>query len=594
MSTKRRCSSPSRHSNFPLVDWLLTRTFSSYQFDFFSVTLDNGGEVHVEDLHAIEIFVNGCASTSQSSVYFPSGLEVVDSLEICARQLIQIGDPVVSNGAEILLTSTAGTVVYTSTGFEGTFDLSDGGQLSTDYSGCSSSVSSGTRTGSCDSGSSTLTIVSAFATVSFSGTPAPTPTPTPTPLPTPTPTPLPTPTPTNNPTPSAPTPVSAPSPSSLFGCAVSQPDSTPSSPVVSNTWTIPAAVLDETDVNKWWVTTGWYQSNDKASSPYTWTMSSGAMTMTDTNWNSGTRFFFLKEQYIEPIYPFFTYKISFEWWPNEVANYHDENSDGLDFTVTVAVTSRYVKPSEQWMILNDYANELCGFDCNCEYAYKKDLFKGPNPPKTPTLYSTTFVSEKLLTNPMMFLRIKNPGSTNQAVLKLQNVKFERMAKARSFSDSPLVTTLAELVTVPTQPILPTPAQTDCPHLESGLLPWSSASTWGKAPPTANGAPIKIPANSKVLLLGCNVDSGGSYGTITVPSGSELIIGDVDMDLVVHNIVVEQGGKLRIGSSTCRLNARITITLDGTTAPTNFLGQKSLTSAGTLDIVSILQNRWMDK
>jgi len=106
-----------------------------------------------------------------------------------------------------------------------------------------------------------------------------------------------------------------------------------------------------------------------------------------------------------------------------------------------------------------------------------------------------------------------------------------------------------------------PSQTNCPHLQSGLVNWHDASTWpDNSIPTA-GSDDTIPADKKVLISSCFVNANDVYGIITIPSTSELIFNDrVDISIRAKGFRVQ--GKLSAGSETCRLRNKITITLHG--------------------------------
>jgi hypothetical protein len=107
--------------------------------------------------------------------------------------------------------------------------------------------------------------------------------------------------------------------------------------------------------------------------------------------------------------------------------------------------------------------------------------------------------------------------------------------------------------------LASPPAVDCPHLQAGLKDWHNPTTWGGAVP-ANGANVNIPAASKVLVSSCSINSSFVFGTITVPAGSELIFGDAKISIAARGFNVL--GSLLIGSPTCRLRNKVTITLYG--------------------------------
>lgn len=101
----------------------------------------------------------------------------------------------------------------------------------------------------------------------------------------------------------------------------------------------------------------------------------------------------------------------------------------------------------------------------------------------------------------------------------------------------------------------TETRASCPHLQSGLLDWHSASTWG-----GNGIPlglssVTLPANTKVLVSSCSLDPRG-YLSITIPEGSQLIFADAPIFLRVKDLIVQ--GDLLLGSASCPLHSTISI------------------------------------
>jgi hypothetical protein len=103
---------------------------------------------------------------------------------------------------------------------------------------------------------------------------------------------------------------------------------------------------------------------------------------------------------------------------------------------------------------------------------------------------------------------------------------------------------SEIIVLPKPPraLDPNP-RTACPHLQSGLRRWSDASTWGGNVVPSPNQPITVPLNTKVLI-----DSSISqdiFSSIIIPSSSELIFADSNINLNVKNIRVN--GKFLIGS-----------------------------------------------
>ncbi|XP_041366995.1 cell surface hyaluronidase-like [Gigantopelta aegis] len=94
---------------------------------------------------------------------------------------------------------------------------------------------------------------------------------------------------------------------------------------------------------------------------------------------------------------------------------------------------------------------------------------------------------------------------------------------------------------------------ECPHLESGLEKWSSASTWASKP--VKGSQMTI---SKKILLD---ESPPSLGSITIAAGGVLVWADKDnITLTVSYILVQ--GRFQIGSETCKFSKKARIILTG--------------------------------
>lgn len=112
--------------------------------------------------------------------------------------------------------------------------------------------------------------------------------------------------------------------------------------------------------------------------------------------------------------------------------------------------------------------------------------------------------------------------------------------------------------------------TNCPYNKHGLLPFSQI--------VAQGSPqdVMLPLQSKVLL-----DSSAEVLTLTVPSGSELIFGDLEnLELKASNVVVQ--GTLSLGAQSCPLlSSGIKLTLTG--APAEAKKGLIISSGGTAEI-----------
>lgn len=129
-----------------------------------------------------------------------------------------------------------------------------------------------------------------------------------------------------------------------------------------------------------------------------------------------------------------------------------------------------------------------------------------------------------------------------------------------------------------------PSQSGCPHTQSGLRHWHDASTWGQAGVPVNGATVRIPANTNVLVSSCSVDSSFVFGIVYIPVGSSLIFGDANINFAARGFNVS--GSLVAGSPSCRLRNKITITLHGRRSDYSFPVDphiKGISVTGTIDI-----------
>jgi len=114
---------------------------------------------------------------------------------------------------------------------------------------------------------------------------------------------------------------------------------------------------------------------------------------------------------------------------------------------------------------------------------------------------------------------------------------------------------SERITIPEPAIVAdSDAQRNCPHDASGLVKWSTLSA------TAN-QDVSLPANTQVLL---DKSPEVSFGYITIPSTSSLVIGESDDDeIALRAAGINVLGKLIAGSESCRIqNTQIRITLYG--------------------------------
>jgi len=98
---------------------------------------------------------------------------------------------------------------------------------------------------------------------------------------------------------------------------------------------------------------------------------------------------------------------------------------------------------------------------------------------------------------------------------------------------------------------------NCPYEETDIMDWHDRRTWNGGLPSGNSH-VTLPENTKVLISSCSLKN--KYKTITVPESSQLIFSDANINLRVSSIYVY--GKLRVGSPTCRIRSKVTITLTG--------------------------------
>jgi G8 domain len=96
-------------------------------------------------------------------------------------------------------------------------------------------------------------------------------------------------------------------------------------------------------------------------------------------------------------------------------------------------------------------------------------------------------------------------------------------------------------------------QINCPHQEEDLVDWHAIFS------PSQGDSIVIPINTRVVIM---QTVSVQLSLIDIPSTSELIIGEntAGIHLSVTGIFVK--GKFTIGSETCRIASKITITLHG--------------------------------
>lgn len=103
-------------------------------------------------------------------------------------------------------------------------------------------------------------------------------------------------------------------------------------------------------------------------------------------------------------------------------------------------------------------------------------------------------------------------------------------------------------------------QSNCPHLQSGLVDWHDPTIWGGSLP-ANNTNVTLPVNKTVLVSRCSISPTYIFNYVTVPVGSSLVFGDAPIIFQARGMIVQ--GKFLAGSPTCRLRNKLNITLHGT-------------------------------
>lgn len=134
-------------------------------------------------------------------------------------------------------------------------------------------------------------------------------------------------------------------------------------------------------------------------------------------------------------------------------------------------------------------------------------------------------------------------------------------------------------------------RTNCPHLSAAVRSWFDPGTWPDGNIPSWGQNVTIPLNSAVLI---DRTIAEDLGYITIPSGSDLILGERTGDddgeggisLRVRGIDVQ--GYLVAGSRTCRIDTSIVVTLIGS-RPWDVLSNppsaivKGITVTGTITL-----------
>ena len=123
------------------------------------------------------------------------------------------------------------------------------------------------------------------------------------------------------------------------------------------------------------------------------------------------------------------------------------------------------------------------------------------------------------------------------------------------------------ITLPSPPIpIPTATRIGCPHEAAQLTPWHEPAAWsdGVVPATA-GQAADLAAGVTVLLQGEPTGAGSAtspLGLLSIPSTSELVLGENTSGTVLHANGIAVEGALRAGAEGCRLEGRVTVVLHG--------------------------------
>jgi hypothetical protein len=127
--------------------------------------------------------------------------------------------------------------------------------------------------------------------------------------------------------------------------------------------------------------------------------------------------------------------------------------------------------------------------------------------------------------------------------------------------------------------IPQPPRTACPHRRSDLVPFESRFSG-----VATGATLRLSASDKLLLGAPSLPAGVVLKRIIVPAGAVLVIANANVEINLHELVVESGGELWAGSESCPINAQVRFVFHGTKAMNaNGGSSKGLLSSGKVEI-----------
>ena len=382
----------------------------------------------------------------------------------------------------------------------------------------------------------------------------------------------PTPTPTASQNPSDPDACDDPNYSDPAGI-----DIVPSSASVSDTWVNPGIDWDLQNED-YWFTRNW--GNAPTLDEY-----EGSLRLT-TVYYGPSDIYLLTNETVE-ITPNREFNFSFDIWQNDTNIFQNLAGDTstFQFNISISILDSIPPDESMWSWINYIDDGECGYGYCKVFAHEQilSLETIPTTKQTALNIPLSFTSNPNYIGPgSIIISIKQPNSPVQPAGNnyfIDNLFFEKTDQQRSFLASPYVIS-SPYVDVPFAPEIPIQSQTNCPHLKSGLSNWHDPSIWpGSKVPEANQEDITIPNGLSVLISSCSIDSNGIYGSIYVPTGTELIFADSNINMTVGNIHIN-GGHLWIGSETCRMNSNILITLDDSAKTiSTHMGRKGITSTG---------------
>eukprot|EP01094_Clydonella_sp_ATCC50884_P004567 TRINITY_DN13609_c0_g1_i1.p1 TRINITY_DN13609_c0_g1~~TRINITY_DN13609_c0_g1_i1.p1 ORF type:complete len:1433 (-),score=246.70 TRINITY_DN13609_c0_g1_i1:56-4168(-) len=544
----------------------------------------SNGVVSLQEVSVRTLALDLCMqSTAAASSVTLRNLSVASELRVCSHDYVGVEDLALATTASAHLECDRGLVELSLlSALRGSYEvIAPAGEASIDASGCSLATSPPAQSGQCESGESFVRIVADRVVATLSSRAL----------------------------------EHEPSEDDIVGeqhgdpCEVNNGPYVPSSSSVASSWTNPGRLHDLSNTELWWPVNEWGQSETTEADGeilvvHEWSDNAqGDMVLRDRAWGPQVVYIVLREGVLdeglnkgeEYVFTFnvrhgdgnFYYlDLGDDSWPELAVG-----EPGADVRMDFVVASDLEEESKWRWLEKAFSGEGCG--AQCEVIHREMFHNGP----IDTAFRATDwvlpLGEISVNYPQaaLFVRMELPGRPgrhdeepgiqgNEYLFK--NVALERLSRAREFGS--VVTKSAELVDVPKPKVVVDAERTECPHLQSDLVRWSEPDLWNGAAPAPDGRDVTLPENTKVLLLGCDLQPG-RYGTIIVPASSELIIGDAPLAWVVDNIFVE--GALRAGSPTCRLNSKVSITFhsEAGTMPSPHVGRKGLAvvKGGEVDI-----------